>query len=190
MRDGSDHKLMTATQISIALGISHARFFSFHPVPVRRVQRSYGHVLGFAIATLPDALLALFPFQQRRSASFRTDFVSEEIQKRRRIAIGDWLERRRAPVLGPRTVGLCVVLNRYLRHLDNGMPEVQANVRARAHYLRIFRRDSINERQIRRRAARVIDGGGPELAPIDAYDADGAKSMSRKHGKQEASIDG
>ena len=184
MRTGSDRKLKTATEIAIALGISHARFFSFDPVPVRRVQRSYGSVLGFSVESLPEELRALLRYRRRRNTFSAADFISFEIQRRRRPVIGELLKRRRTPTLGPKVDVMREVLNRYIWHLDNGMSEAQSNVRARSHFLRLVRRDSINERQIRRRAERIIEAGGPELAPIDAYDADGSKSVQRKPGRR------
>ncbi len=175
--------LYTATQLSIALGISRIAFFGFGPKPRGRERRSYGNVFVFDPDRLPDQLQAMLReamLREARSTRRCTtveEFIRLRVQERRRAAIPEMLTQRLSP--GRKVFAMRDVIEHYLAHRDCGRPEVDSNVSARAEFLKKFRR-TISEKQIRRLAKRVTDAGGPELAPIDAYAEQ--KSVSHARG--------
>lgn len=166
-KSGSSSELLTASELSITLGISRTKFFRLQPTPKKAIARNYGQVAGFAVIKLPEELKELLRQQMvRHGYAPPLEFVRARLQERRRNSSPMAFRQRLAP--HAKAFSMREVMNRYFAALDNGKGEHLANREARAEHVRQFG-ESCEERKIRRIGARVDDCGGPDLAPIDAY---------------------
>src|ERR1700682_1567931 len=104
--------LFTATQLSVAMGISRVRFFSFAPRAKKKELRAYGSVLVFEPSKLPDTLRELLQaVKLRHRCNSVEELIRLQQQESRRAAMPGLLQQRLAP--GPKDFAMREVIHRY-----------------------------------------------------------------------------
>lgn len=160
------NELYTPTELNALLGMPRASLFAKRRKYIHRLDRPYGLVQAFSRDELPgewveklDALLVASGCASARELL---------LLRRNKTSNPGFVLEKKTPAAQRRIAITKPILCRYFSEMDNGLNEGDANSNARLIW-RLFFGQEPNEITIRRIAKNVLQFGGPDIAPAEAY---------------------